>query len=87
MLCNLWYSRAGDGVTSITRYRSGPVSPFLLSQPLCNLEPLREKKGKKRKRKKKEKGKEAEAEAAFQFLICCSLDYIQASCYDPSSSC
>lgn len=58
MLCNLWDSRAGDGVTSITRYRSGPVSPFLLSQPLCNLEPLKKKKKRKEKKREKKNKKE-----------------------------
>jgi len=38
------------------------------------------------KKSKKEKKKGKEATAAFQFLIRRSLDYIQASCYDPSSS-
>lgn len=37
------------------------------------------------KKKKIEEGKEAAA-VAFQFLIHCRLDYIQAFCYDPSGS-
>lgn len=36
-------------------------------------------------KKKIEEGKEAAA-VAFQFLIRCRLDYIQAFCYDPSGS-
>lgn len=44
MLCNLWCSRWGYGITSITRYHWVPVFPFLLSQPLRNLEPTKKKK-------------------------------------------
>lgn len=60
MLCNLWCSLRGYGITSITRYHWVPVFPFLLSQPLYNLEPM-----KKEEKKKKRKVRRSSSSSGF----------------------